>query len=540
MSGYRFFIFTALLPLLLLACSSTYYKPTSPSLNLRLTVSPEYISDFADKNTRELYWHCVTVLPQSTQGLINSLLCTQALLGRQDANEGERLFGLKRNREALTRLLTLRIAGKEGDALFHTHLNLDQPIIFAAGMQANESELQPQILGEYGVAVVVKALSLPPDEQAYYPQEGVYLNYTLMFTGIELDGDEVHITIDAQEVNSRTTVQVGNNAYLARYSPSSAYLALLNDATIDGLSWKGFVGDSQAEELRGIYVMGKMSETKIPLIMIHGLNSDPLIWRYLTMAVMNDEWLNERYQIWHVLYPSGQPPFYNAMKIRKEVDDLLSHIDNPLLKREAVFIGHSLGGLITKLLTLSSGDAFWDTTFVLPASDLTEDTSDAIRDIFFFEPTFKSNSVFYLDTPHKGSSLAASALGYIGSSLAGIPDELKYMFVDLLATRGLDMVRPDMQPYLKDAKFKSIDLLKPGHPLMNTLYDMNIQGKAYSVIGSKKETQCDLREVCLTLTDGVVNYESADIPEALERLIVVSRHNSFKSPEAVSFILNHL
>jgi hypothetical protein len=46
--------------------------------------------------------------------------------------------------------------------------------------------------------------------------------------------------------------------------------------------------------------------------------------------------------------------------------------------------------------------------------------------------------------------------------------------------------------------------------------------------------------VCLLLTDGVVTYESADIPEALERLIVVSKHNSFKSPEAVSFILKHL
>ena len=56
----------------------------------------------------------------------------------------------------------------------------------------------------------------------------------------------------------------------------------------------------------------------------------------------------------------------------------------------------------------------------------------------------------------------------------------------------------------------------------------------------KKETECERREVCLLLTDGVVTYESADIPEALERLIVVSKHNSFKSPEAVSFILEHL
>lgn len=114
------------------------------------------------------------------------------------------------------------------------------------------------------------------------------------------------------------------------------------------------------------------------------------------------------------------------------------------------------------------------------------------------------------------------------------------MFVDLLDENGVDIVQSDMQSYLTDTKFKSLDSLKPGHPLMNTLYSMPIQGKAYSIIGSKKETECERREVCLLLTDGVVTYESADIPEALERLIVVSKHNSFKSPEAVSFIVKHL
>ena len=158
----------------------------------------------------------------------------------------------------------------------------------------------------------------------------------------------------------------------------------------------------------------------------------------------------------------------------------------------------------------------------------------------FFDPVFESSTVFYLDTPHKGSALATSALGYIGSSLVSIPDNLKHLFSDVLETLGLDIVQPDMQPFIKDAKFKSIDMLKPGHPLMTALYKKKIKGRAYSVIGSRKETECDTREVCLLLSDGVVTYDSADIPDALERLIVVSKHNSFKSPEAVAFILEHL
>lgn len=536
----RLAILFSLLALGLASCSSDYYKPRPPSLTLRLSDTPQYTLDYDAHTTRELYWGCVTVLPRSTEGLINSLLCTQALLGRNDVSADERHFALKRHREALMSLLTLRMSGKEDEAHFHTHLNLDQPIIFASRMLPSEEALQPNILGEYGVAVVVREPATTEAEQTYYPQEGTYSSYTLMFQGIKLDGNEVHITLDAQKIHGRTTVRVGNNAYMARYSPSATYLALLNDATVGGLRWKGFVGTKQAKALRGIYVIGEMSDTKIPLVMIHGLNSDPLIWRYLTMAVMNDEWLNERYQIWHVLYPSGQPPLYSAMKIRRELDALLDTIDNPVITREAVFIGHSLGGLITKLLTVSSGDAFWDTTFAVSPEQVEKSISEDIRDTFFFEPRFKTNTVFYLDTPHKGSALAASAIGYIGSSLVQIPYELKNMFVGLLDEKGVDIVQSDMQSYLTDTKFKSLDSLKPGHPLMNTLYPMRIQGKAYSIIGSKKETECEKREVCLLLTDGVVTYESADIPEALERLIVVSKHNSFKSPDAVSFILKHL
>ncbi|MDO6565992.1 alpha/beta hydrolase [Alteromonas sp. 1_MG-2023] len=544
MSGLRYgkalSIVLSILTLCLASCSSNYYKPEPPSLNLRLSTSPKYITDFIGHSTRELYWDCVTVLPRSTEGLINSLLCTQALLSREDVSADERQFALKRNRAALMRLLTLRMSGKEDKAHFHTHLNLDQPIIFASRMRATEETLQPNILGEFGVAIVVREAATTALAQTYYPQEGTYSSYTLMFQGIKLDGNEVHITLDAQQIHGRTTVRVGSNAYMARYSPSATYLALLNDATVGGLRWQGFVGTKQAKALRGIYVIGEMSDTKIPLIMIHGLNSSPLIWRYLTMAVMNDEWLNECYQVWHVLYPSGQPPLYSAMKIRRELDALLATIDNPLITREAVFIGHSLGGLVTKLLTVKSGNAFWDTTFTVPPEQLAMVMTDDIEDTLFFEPRFETNTVFYLDTPHKGSALAASALGYIGSSLVQIPYELKNMFVDVLEDSGLDIVQPQMQSYLAEAKFKSLDSLKPGHPLMNTLYTMPVQGKAYSIIGSKKQTECENREVCLLLTDGVVTYESADIPEALERLIVVSKHNSFKSPDAVSFILKHL
>ncbi|MEC8230101.1 MAG: alpha/beta hydrolase, partial [Pseudomonadota bacterium] len=75
---------------------------------------------------------------------------------------------------------------------------------------------------------------------------------------------------------------------------------------------------------------------------------------------------------------------------------------------------------------------------------------------------------------------------------------------------------------------------------MDVLYNKRVQGDAYAVIGSSSEIECDTPTLCSLINDGVVNYDSAFTPDALETIIVNSRHNSFKSPQAVDFIVEHL
>lgn len=527
--------------------TSRYFDALPNSLTLSVNQSPQFVTDFSHKSTDDLYNYCLGVVPQSTERLVNSIVCTHALLARDDVSLSQRQFALGRHRNALMRLLILKLEGLEDRAHLHTGLDLSVPIILASRIKAREPSLQPKVLGDYGIAVVVRENDLHQQVdstdntlKSYYPQEGEFRSYTLMFDGIKVDGEEVLIKISKQPINERTTIRVGRNAYLARYSPSAAYVALLNNSTIDAMSWKGFVGSDLAEERRGVYAIGPLSDTKIPLIMIHGLNSDPLVWRYLSVAILNDEWLNERYQLWHVLYPTGQPPFYNAMKVRRELNELLDNLNSPLLKREAVYIGHSMGGLISKLLTTESGSDFWQATFAVSKSDYERYSTADIDELFFFSPLFERNTVFFLDTPHKGSALATSTIGYIGNKLVSLPVSLTHLFDGIVSALGNDIFTPSMRPYIENTRFKSLDVLAPGHPLMDVLYNKRVQGDAYAVIGSSSEIECDTPTLCSLINDGVVNYDSAFTPDALETIIVNSRHNSFKSPQAVDFIVEHL
>ena len=106
----------------------------------------------------------------------------------------------------------------------------------------------------------------------------------------------------------------------------------------------GLINPGEADIRRGIFAIEELNDNKIPILMTHGLNSDPLIWLKLTLALLNDRQLHKTFQIWHTYYPSGTPPFYNAMMIRKRLKNIL--LEHPKLnkKNKGIFIGHSMGG----------------------------------------------------------------------------------------------------------------------------------------------------------------------------------------------------
>jgi len=247
-----------------------------------------------------------------------------------------------------------------------------------------------------------------------------------------------------------------------------------------------------------------------------------------------------RYQIWHIYYPSGPPPFYSALRTRDNLRSLLSEIDNHNLPDKAVIIGHSLGGVIAKLLATQTNFNLWDATFNKRPDNLLTAENATVRDIFIFEPVFKKNTVFFLDTPFKGSEAANSIIGYIGDFLVTLPSDFTHLFKDLIKRVGPHVITEKMRPFLIDYGPNSVQVLRPGHPLMNTLYDMPISGDSYAIIGSNGELKCENTTKCSAISDGVVSYDSANYRYAKENIIAPSSHNSFQSKEAIDFILSKL
>ena len=95
---------------------------------------------------------------------------------------------------------------------------------------------------------------------------------------------------------------------------------------------------------------------KIPVLMIHGLQDTGATWAPLLNELRRDPEVNRRYQFWVYSYPSGYPFPYSAELLREELD----RVDKAFpAHKKLVLIGHSMGGLISRLIITDSTFRFW-------------------------------------------------------------------------------------------------------------------------------------------------------------------------------------
>ena len=106
--------------------------------------------------------------------------------------------------------------------------------------------------------------------------------------------------------------------------------------------------------------------------------------------------------------------------MRREVDPSRAY---PALD-EMVLVGHSMGGLIAKLQTVESSDAFWRTMSDHAFAELKADpeTVQALATTFYFRPNPSIRRVVTLGTPHRGSPFANNITRWAGNKLISLPE----------------------------------------------------------------------------------------------------------------------
>jgi pimeloyl-ACP methyl ester carboxylesterase len=330
-------------------------------------------------------------------------------------------------------------------------------------------------------------------------------------------------------VQDRTVGPKPNQLALeADFTTPLAYMWSRTD--LDHYRWSGLLRPEQALERANLLLIRPYEPHKIPVVMVHGLISSPLAWIPMLNELLRDPVLHDRYQFLLYMYPTGVPIPIAASNLR---DALVQsrRLYDPEGREPAfdqmVLLGHSMGGLLSHAMAVSSGDQFWRLYSDRPFDEILgpREVLDELRHYFFFEPVPFVRRVVFLATPHRGSEMSRGVVGRVGANLISEPDHIHRLL------QRLNKENPDAFDSRRFRRFPtSIETLEPNSQILVALLSMHPTSpdavKFNSIIGSLRPSGVD------KTTDGVVAYRSAHLDGVPEK-VVRSDHGVQKDPEAI-------
>jgi pimeloyl-ACP methyl ester carboxylesterase len=274
----------------------------------------------------------------------------------------------------------------------------------------------------------------------------------------------------------------------------------------------------------GIYMVQPYSRDKIPIVFVHGTASSPTTWVEMFNSLRADRVLRQRYQFWFFLYSSGAPIAYSASLLRKSLRETIAKLDpsgtDPELQRMVV-IGHSQGGLITKMAVVDTGDHMWNAVAKKPLDDydLAPEAREIVRDSLFFDHLPFVKRVVFISTPHGGSFLASTGLGRMFESFVQVPSQVRAAFG---GSSGLPKELAKNIP-------TSVANMTPGSPFLTALRGLQVVPGVQVNSIVTVEGDGPLQE----LDDGLVSYESAHYPSADSECVVNAFHTCLNDARVI-------
>lgn len=282
-----------------------------------------------------------------------------------------------------------------------------------------------------------------------------------------------------------------------------------------------------------MYLMQPWDPNRRIIFMLHGLGSSPEAWVNVANEIMGDPELRKHFQVWQVYYPTNAPIALNRFEIDAAFDNTLKHFDptgSSPASKDMVFIGHSMGGVLARLLVTSSGDVLWND--LLANYDLKGERLKRVQaklgPLLHFNAEANVERAIFIAAPHKGTDIAGNRVGRLIGRLVRLPITILGKFDDVFQT--LQQSESQSAQPTKLQIPNSIDNLKASDPFVKAAGALPIMpGLKYHSIIAQRKPDVPLQQS----DDGLVPYWSAHLDGAVSEKVIISGHSVQETPQAV-------
>lgn len=374
----------------------------------------------------------------------------------------------------------------------------------------------------------------PTPEGGVFPLYHYFYPLTAILAISEANGGLIPVTLRVVDPRRGETMLVGDTEVELTFD-FGAQFAAVRRAMDARFSTGAMLHPEKFLSLMGLYLLEPPRDDRVPAVLTHGLNSHPSTWEVPYEEFLKNETLRRSYQFWVFGYPTGLPFFLSSAFLRRDLIEVVTALDPGVsIKRlqNMVLVGHSMGGLISRMMVADAGTALWDSVFRVAPEDLglPAHQIDLLRDALLVEPLPFISRAIFVATPHRGANLASGSIGTFGASLVKLPTVVKEASDSLVAEHGSEIwASPDNSAGIGD----SIENLDPDSKLLHNLDRIGIApGVTYHTIIGNQGKATALEES----SDGFVPYWSSHLEGAESELVIGSGHSAHRHADGIAEI----
>lgn len=325
-------------------------------------------------------------------------------------------------------------------------------------------------------------------------------------------------------------VNIAGQPYSLAANFSAPYGLWLAENNLGAAAYLTLIDREQHLTMPHLYMLEPYNPNKKIIVLVHGLASSPEAWIAVTNDIMGDAVLREHYQVWQVFYSTNMPILESRFQIYALLKQAFSTV-NPkdVAAKDAVLIGHSMGGIISRLL-VSDADISKQALAMMNNLQQTRFRKHpVIGERLKMKPITNFDRAIFLAAPHRGTdyadrwfTLAARKIIRLPATfLTTLADNLTSDDVDLkdfVKTLTNDVIQNGPSDLSKKSKFMELTANIP--PEKGLVF--------HSIMGNI--TKSDDPNV---ITDGIVPYKSAHLDGAVSEKIIHGGHSIQETPEAI-------